>query len=346
MRMGVVPQGPLERLAFATGAVPEPLVAAFWGMGLSRVLIAGVRMGVFDALAGGPRTPTEVAETTGTDAAGMETLLNALNGFGYVSRRDGVYANAPQAAKWLATAAKGSQAESMWFFADLWDAVAVMEEGVRTGVPLDFHHKDRPPEFWEHYMRTLAQFAGITAAEIVRRVRFASPPRRLLDVGGGHGAYATAFCRKYEGLSAEVLDLPPATRIGRRLVEEQGMAERVTYREGDLREAEWGEGYDVVLIFNVLHNLSEAESVAAIEAAKRALAPGGTLVVLDSEHTGGDGDLSTTSGFNELFFFVVSGARAYPEGVMSGWMRDAGFSNVRRRKLFSVPDAVVITGRA
>lgn len=329
-----------------SGAVPEPIVMGFWGMGVSRVLISGVRLGVFDALADGGRTSVQVAAACGLDPAGCETFLDALNGFGYLRRRDGVFTLSRGAAKWLTASSPSSMREPMLFYGYLWDAIAEIEEGVRTGVPIDFHHADRPPEFWRTYMRALGQFAGITAAEVVRRARIGAAPKRLLDVGGGHGAYSVAFCRRTPGLTAEVLDLPAAAVQGREIVAEQGMSERVVYREGDLRTTEWGEGYDVVLIFNVLHNLSEAESRDALVRARAALAPGGTLVVLDSEHVGGRGNLSTTSGFNELFFFVVSGTRAYPEGTMLGWMREAGFAELRRTKLFSVPDAVVLTGRA
>jgi SAM-dependent methyltransferase len=300
-------------------------------------------LGVFDALADGERTAGQVAEACGLDPVGAETFLNALNGFGYVRRRDGRYRLTRASAKWLTSASKDSQVEPMLFFADLWDAIASIEDGVRTGVPLEFHHAERPPEFWEHYMRALAQFAALTASELTRRVRFHTPPRRLLDVGGGHGAYSAAFCRRYPTLSAEVLDLPPAAAQGRAIVAALGASDRVAFREGDLRTADWGEDYDVVLIFNVLHNLTEDESRQAFCKARAALRPGGTLVVMDSEHTGGGGELSTTSGFNELFFFVVSGTRAYPEGTMLRWVREAGFSSVRLRKLLTVPDEVFVT---
>jgi hypothetical protein len=171
MRLRVTPDGPLEHLAMSSGMLPVPLVAAFWGMGLSRVLISGARLGIFDTLAAGPLTAREVAEATGTDPAGMETMLNALNGFGYVTRHDGRYANTAETAKWLVSGSKDSVAHAMWFFDDLWDAVGAVEEGVRTGVPLDFHDPSRPPEFWDRYMRTLAQFAGITDHRRALRLR-------------------------------------------------------------------------------------------------------------------------------------------------------------------------------
>lgn len=345
MKLSVVPQGLLERIVFRLGIVPVPLVLGFWGMGAGRLLIDGTRLGVFEALAGEPKSAEQVADLTRCDSEGVRTMLNALNGFGFVRRKRGRYRNARVTEKWLLGSSKQSCRESMLFFDYLWDAMGEIGDGVRTGKPIDFHHKDRPPEFWDHYMRSLGQFARYSGAEIARRVRLSSPPRRLLDVAGGHGEYSAAFCRRYPGLTAEVLDLPEASVCGRRIIEEARMSDRVVFRDADLRTEEWGGGYDVVLLFNILHNITVNEAKDALARAREALRPGGTLIVLDSEHEGGDGDLSTTSGFNELFFFVVSGARAYPEGTILSWMAEAGFSRLRRKRLLALPGAILLVGR-
>jgi ubiquinone/menaquinone biosynthesis C-methylase UbiE len=175
-------------------------------------------------------------------------------------------------------------------------------------------------------------------------VKVEGRPQRLLDVGGGHGLYSVAFCRRYAGLRAEVLDLPEAAEVGQRLVTEAGMSERVSYRPGDMRQVEWGEGYDCVLLFNVLHNATEVEAKEAVGRALRALRPGGTLAIMDAEYRGATGDLDATSGFGELFFYVVSGARTWPEATMRGWMEEAGFERSGTARLWIAP-AVLLTGR-
>ena len=154
--------------------------------------------------------------------------------------------------------------------------------------------------------------------------------------------YAAAFCERHPGLRATVLDLPDAVVHGREIVREAG-AERVTFVEGDFRTAEWGDGYDAILLFNVLHNATEAEARAAVARAHAALAPGGRLLIQESEYRDTDGDLSFTAGFGELFFFLASGARTWPEATMRGWMEDAGFGAVRTTRLWIAP-AMVISG--
>ena len=65
---------------------------------------------------------------------------------------------------------------------------------------------------------------------------------------------------------------------------------------------------------------------------------------MDSEHRARSGSVSQTGGFNELFFFVLNGTRAYPEGTLAGWMEGAGFERIRKVRLLFAP-TVLLFGR-
>jgi len=344
MRLTVVPDGLLERAALAFGLVPTPLVQLTWGMGSARCILAGVELGIFDALEMGARAAPELAESLECDPAGMETLLNALNGLDLLIRRDGRYTNSKTASKWLVCDAEHSMVDAVRFMGDLWDLFSDLESSVRTGTIADFHHGDHPPRMWERYLRGLAALAPMMAKEVARRVKFESPPTRLLDVAGGHGLFSVAFCRRHEDLRAEVLDLPQAVTVGEQIVSEAQMAERITYRAGDLRSDDWGEGHDVVLLFNILHNLGADECPEAIASAFDALREGGKLVVLDSDHAGRKGNVDQTGGFSEMLCFLTSGTRAYPVQTIQDWMRQAGFDDLRCQRLFTGPYMALITG--
>jgi ubiquinone/menaquinone biosynthesis C-methylase UbiE len=344
MKLGVVPENVVERLALASGVVPTPLMLGFWGMGLSRVLIAAVRLGVFEALRDGERTSAELASALGVSQAGLEPLLHGLNGFGYLRRRGGRYRLARPASRWLLAGGKQSLRDVFLFFGDVWDFYADLEERIRTGASPNLHHAGRPPEFWERYLRGLATMAAQVGPLIARQVPLRAGAQSVLDVGGGHGLYSAALCRRHPELRATVLDLPEACRVGRAVVAEAGMSDRVRYVEGRLEDADFGGPHDAVLIFNVIHNLSREESRRALRRAFEALRPGGTVAVLESEHVESGGNVSTAGGFNELFFFLTSGTQAYPEAEMKAWMAEAGLEGVRRRALLGMP-AVLLTGR-
>jgi hypothetical protein len=56
MQYGAIPESLVERLALAAGLVPVPMMDTMFGMLKSRFVMAAVKLGIFDALAGAPQT--------------------------------------------------------------------------------------------------------------------------------------------------------------------------------------------------------------------------------------------------------------------------------------------------
>lgn len=343
MRPTIRAENPLEWAALRLGLMPEPLLDGYWGMATSRSLLTAIELGVFDLLDETPMSSEEVSARLGTDPLGTEVLLGALNGMRYLRRRGGRYRNGRQVRRWLGSGALVDLRASLLFFDDLWHVMSGLTAAMRTGGPGNLHYDGRPPEFWEHYLRGLAAFVPLVSGEIARRVRLPEGATRLLDVGGGHGMYAAGFLRRHRGLRAEVLDLPEACAVGRAIVGEAGLAERFGFREADARHSDWGEGYDAVLLFNLVHNLTPDEAADAFSRACAALRPGGVAAVLDSEYVGGGGDVSITAGLNEMMFYLTSGTRVYPEERIRGWMADAGLTGMRTAHLLSMPMMALVT---
>lgn len=345
MKPGIVSWNPLAKLAVWTGWLPTPLITGYWGMMSSRALIAAVELGVFELLAEKPRTASDLALELQTDPIGTEALLNALNGFGYLRRRAGIYRNGLAVRRWLTPGGIVPLDGAFGLYRVLWDELDDLEGRLRTTTARDFH-ADRTPEFWARYQTGLAQFARLASPEIARKVPVDGKPLRLLDIGGGHAMYSARFCKQYPGLYARVIDLPGAVEIGRGLVAREGLGDRIEFVEADLETADWGDGYDIVLLFNVVHIFSPEQCVELFSKARAALRPGGTFAVLDSAHRGGTGDVDAAGGSNELLFWTINNTRAYPEKDIADWMSAAGFSSVRAKHLLTVPQAALTSGRA
>ncbi len=158
----------------------------------------------------------------------------------------------------------------------------LLPEALRTGRPYAMHEERRDErERWEAYIRGLFEISRAEQdanAALVPVER----PRRMVDVAGGHGGFSMAMCRRHPELEATVLDLPPSAAVGRRIVAEQGFAERVDFREGDVFELGLGEELDVVSVFNLIHHLPEERNRELCRMARAALRPGGCLVIGDS----------------------------------------------------------------
>src|SRR5262249_32109119 len=87
MRLGMVPDNVLERLALLSGMLPPGIFECWFGIMLARTVMAATRLELFESLAAGPLTTEEVAQRCGTHPHATEKLLNALVGVGCLQVR-------------------------------------------------------------------------------------------------------------------------------------------------------------------------------------------------------------------------------------------------------------------
>jgi SAM-dependent methyltransferase len=307
---------------------------------------AAVTLGVFDALAEEGAAVSGLAERLGLDPLGMEALAAALVALGYLERSGSELQNAPVAQKLLVRSAPESIATFAGEQADLhWEILAMLPESVRDGTAYSMHEQRRDPERWEAYMRGLFEISRPehdANAELVP----AEDPRELVDVAGGHGGFAMAMCRRHPSLRATVLDLPPAVAVGRKIVEEQGFSDRISFREGDVFEVGVGSGPDVVSAFNLVHHLPEERNRELCVTAGEALRPGGLFLIGDSERPEPGDPGSDHGALSSLLFYAWSHGRNFNRREIAGWLEDAGFDQVRVHRNERSPWRIVVIGRA
>ncbi len=336
MRLSLRGDNLLERLVLRTGLVPAPAAEAWGGMALSAMLVTAVELGVFSRLATGPASAEELRAELDLAAPGLAALLDCLHSGGYLRLRGGRYELTRVARRWLAPQAPLSVADFVAGTGDYWTWWQRLPEVIRTGTPVGHHDADPDDPYWRRYLTGQYQLARLSAGEVARKLRVPPHARTVLDIGGGHGAYPIELCRRHPALTATVLDLPGSARIGRELVAAAGLADRISFREGDARHADLGAGYDLVLCFNLVHHLTPAEIVALFTRIRAALAPGGSLAVLDgfSAPTRRPQPAAATLS---LFMYLSSGSRAYPRDQLGDWLSRAGFAAPRRIPARRIP---------
>jgi SAM-dependent methyltransferase len=346
MRVGATPEGIAERLGMAAGMAPLPLLEGYLAFMAARAVMAGTRLGLYEALEERPATAAALAERLGLDPAGTETLLIALHAQGYLERdRDGTFSNGRPVRDWMLPDSKQSVRDFAGVFAyDMWDHFSQLEDVVRTGTPVGLHERGPDDPYWERYMRGLRALARLSAGPALRLARV-KDPKTMLDLAGGHGAYAMEMCRRHPALEATVVDLPAAVAWGQRIVAEEGMAERVTFVEGDLFSVDLGTGFDLVTAFHIVHHFGPDENVELLRRAHGALADGGTVAVYDLERPEPGERGSQLGTMTGLLFFLTSRARTYAPSEIEGFLRAAGFTRVRTRRDPRVAGSMVVVGR-
>lgn len=339
---------PIERLIFFGGNLgPGPIVDLYGSFAAKAVHVA-LRLGLFEALAAGALRPEELAQRIGADVRGVRLLLELLEALGYVSVRGGRYRNTAATAKWLLAASPVGIADLFGFMEEMqqrWDS---LEGALRAGAPVRRSAEwfDAHPGSWDRYHAGLRAVAGLGAPEIVGRVRVPAGARRLLDLGGSHGCYSIAFCRRHPGLSAIVLDWAQAREVAETSIAAAGMRERVSFLAADLWRDEYPGECDVVLLFNLVRIFPAERSQELVRRAVAALKPGGLAVVVDHQTRPGASPFQrAVAGVIALELFNATPGRMHDPGEVARWLVAAGCARPDSRSLRRSPGSYLVTAR-
>ena len=144
MKLDVVPENLLERLALRAGLVPRPFLQTVLAVGMARALDVAVKLGVFETLNDSAMTSEEVAGRVGTYPYPTGKLLNALTGMGYLGLEGERYSLTTDARKWLV--GRSSTSLRDWILEQEfieWPALDRLEAFLRTGTAAGLPRRPR-----------------------------------------------------------------------------------------------------------------------------------------------------------------------------------------------------------
>lgn len=326
MKVGLVAESAEEDEALRSGAVPNPFFDTHVATLLARTVVVATKLRIFEAMTAGGKAPGEIASFCSLAPGPTTNLLRALAGAGYVTESKGLYSLTPISSRWLLTESPMSIRD---YILELelneWKWAEHYERFVRTGTPI-LIHENMSDEQWATYQRGMRSLATGPAEELAARVTIPKGARDMLDIGGSHGYYSVAFCRRYSGLRAVVLDLPAAVKHAAPILAKENLGKRVTHQAGDARTEELGvEAFDLILISHLAHHFDEMTNKRLFHRCCIALRPGGLLVVQDgirAEHADSGGQ---AAALLDLFCGVVSASGTWTFEQIAEWQRAAGF---------------------
>ena len=110
------------------------------------------------------------------------------------------------------------------------------------------------PAMMQTFWQAMHSLSTFTARALGEAVNF-TPFRKLLDVGGGSGAFDIELCLRYPELSATVYDLPFVTDIAHERINEARLGNRVSTHAGDFfADPAYPPGHDVILLSMIMHD--------------------------------------------------------------------------------------------
>lgn len=287
-----------------------------YGFMASKALFAALNLDLFTRLSGQPKTLGELSQETGIASNRLLTLLTACISVGLLAKDGDRYANAPASETYLVRSATAYFGDYFRFQVDrqIYPMFEHLDTALR-GDRRDFWQLWEDQEEADNFSR--AQHSGsLGPAHVMAKLVDFRGCRKLLDVGGGSGAFSITLCRRYPEMTATILDLPKMRPVAERFVREAGLETHIGYVSGSALETEWPAPQDAVLMSYLLSTVAEKSVVDLIDHAFRVLKPGGHLMLHDfmvrDDRTGPD----------YAALWLVSGVFADSEAVSltAGWL--------------------------
>ena len=319
------------------------------GFVYSQVLLACVRLHMFNLLAAGPLPAAVLAERLGLGAEGAERLVAAAVALELLERRSGDRVGlgrlgAPLVGNSAITAMVEHHAT---LYADLTDPVALLRREGRpamagywpyAAVPgVDFPAASAAPaegspaslsaERVSEYSALMSASQPLVTREIVDAYRF-DRHRVLLDVGGGEGSFLTAVAAQAPALQLMLFDLPAVAELARSQLQAAGLGERASTHGGDFFNDDLPHGADIVSLVRVAFDHPDERVLRLLKAVRRALPDDGTVLIAEP--------LSQVPGVEAMGdayfgFYLLAMGRGRPRSAaqLSGLLEQAGFGPAR-----------------
>jgi SAM-dependent methyltransferase len=304
----------------------------------SRCVLSALELDIFTAVGEGA-TDEQVGASIHANARAAGMLLNALVSLGLLAKSGDTYKNTPESARYFVQSSKDNHRNGLLHTANIWHRWSTLTTAVRSGtrVPLDIA---RTPEWTENFITGMQRIAK-DRAQLVLKALGTAGVHRVLDLGGGSGAYSIAFAKAAPEVRCEILDVPEVVPITTEYVKNAGLAAQVSLRAGDMLHDDFGSGYDLVMLNAICHMFSEEQNRDLFARARRALAPKGRLVVQDFILNPDKTGPQQAALFSLNMLVGTDAGASYSEPEYTRWMKDAGFASVTRINMPGPSDMIV-----
>jgi SAM-dependent methyltransferase len=257
---------------------------------LTRAYYVAAELGIADLVSERPRTIAELAELTDTDPDSLHRVLRTLAAF-RVFREDsrGLFRMTRRARVLLR---EGSESRRAWLALigspELWQGFAKTLESVRTGIPgFELAHHAQfydylaaHPKLGETFSKALSSWTQWQCNELTRTYDFGRF-RTVLDVGGGMGTLLAAILKAHPTSRGILVDQAATIETAKTRFEAETLAARCQFVGGSFFDPIPGQA-DVGILKHVLRDWDDHDAVAILRNCHHALAPNGTLLVIEA----------------------------------------------------------------
>lgn len=307
------------------------------GFVYSQVLLACVRLRLFEILAEGPQTLADLSVRLSLSQEATARLLWAAVSLRLAARRGkDRFGLGDLGAAMAGNPGIAAMVEHhALLYADLGDPVALLR-GER--------HDTALARYWPYaragdpaaldagrvaaYSALMSASQRLIAGEVLAAYAL-DRHRCLLDVGGGEGTFLAEAAARAPHLRLVLFDLPAVAERAQGRLAAAGLADRVRVVGGDFFSDPLPGGADIVSLIRVVHDHDDAAAAALLAAVRRALPADGTLLLAEPM-SGTPGAEPIGDAYFGFYLLAMGSGRPRTPGELATLLRRAGFGRIRR----------------
>jgi demethylspheroidene O-methyltransferase len=305
------------------------------GFVYSQVLAAAVQLNLFERLRDGPLTAAQLAPILDLELEATERLLRAATALRLIEpARHGHMLSMRGAAMLGNPGVTAMIAHHHLLYADLADPVALLRRRGGAG---------RLAAYWPYAggadpaslsAEQVAAYSALMAASnglVAQQVLAAYPigrHRKLLDVGGGEGAFLAEAARVAPRLQLALFDLPAVAELAAARFARQGLSGRAHTFGGDFFADRLPDDADAISLVRVVHDHDDDRVLALLANVRRALPRGGTLLLAEPM-AGTKGAAPAADAYFGFYLLAMGTGRARDPQALCGMLAQAGFEQPR-----------------
>ena len=297
----------------------------------SAALFAAIDLRLFTAVAQGADTPEKFAPKANISALNADRLMTMCAASGLLEWRDERYVNAADVQRFLVQGEQRYAGAWLQFMRPGWNRWGELTKLLGVTDPAQITPRsvvEMTVDKAREYHRATASVGFGAGRRFAREVDL-SGRAKLLDIGGGSGAYSIVAVQRFEGLRATVFDLPAVVEVTKDFIAEHSVEDLVTTNAGDFTRDEFPTDCDAAVMASNLPMYGGEVIQDVLRRVFAALLPGAEMhlvaEMLDDDRTGPSD--AALWGLAEAL--ANSTGRAHTRGESVGYLEDAGFVEVR-----------------
>jgi ubiquinone/menaquinone biosynthesis C-methylase UbiE len=309
---------------------------------------AAIELDLFTEIAKGNATAERLARTTGAAVRGVRILCDYLTVRGHLEKQGDQYRLTQSTAAFLDRSAPSWMGSVVEYLAApemmalfLGNPAAYVRNGGSIG--LANNAPDHP--IWVKFAQAMGPSRVLVAKKIASELAVSSP-RKVLDVAAGHGMFGIAIAQAFTDAQITAVDWQTVLSVARENAEAAGVSGRYHTLAGSAFDADWGSGFDLVLLANFLHQLDRDACVTLLRKARKSLVSGGRAVAVEFLPN----EDRVSPRFPVMFAFQMLGSTpqgdTYTAREFEEMGRAAGFGKVIAKPLPPTPQSLVLFEQA